>query len=229
MPEPQAPVTPPAGAEPQKAEPTFTQADLDRIVQERLSRDRAKFADYEDLRRKAADYEKQQEQLKQMDLEKKQEYDKAKQVWEQKENEYKTMLDKTRGEIQQERITNALSHAVLKTNAYPEAADLLKGLARYNDDGTVTIKGKDSNGIDAELSVEKGVEQFLKDRPYLVKGGQSNGAGTASAGNAGGVNTQENLAAELQNAMAAGDVKRQRELSAKIRAKHAAAGIAQAY
>ena len=33
---------------------TFTQADLDRIVSERLQRERAKFADYDDLKAKAA-------------------------------------------------------------------------------------------------------------------------------------------------------------------------------
>ena len=34
---------------------TFTQADLDRIVSERLQRERAKFADYDDLKAKAAE------------------------------------------------------------------------------------------------------------------------------------------------------------------------------
>lgn len=222
MPEPT--VTPPAEAGQQKAEPTFTQADLDRIVQERLNRDRAKFADYDDLRRKAVEFEKQQEQLKQMDLEKKQEYDKAKQVWEQKENEYKTKLDQTRQEIQLERINNALNQGVLQKNAYPEAATLLRQMAKYNDDGTITLRGKDANGMETELPVEVGIEQFLKERPYLVRGAQATGAGTASAGQAGG-QVQVNLGQELQNAMAAGDRKKAAEISAKIRAKHAASGI----
>lgn len=43
---------------------TFTQAELDSIVGERLSRERQKYADYEDLKTKAAEYDKQQEASK---------------------------------------------------------------------------------------------------------------------------------------------------------------------
>ncbi|NCC41496.1 MAG: hypothetical protein EOM21_19140 [Gammaproteobacteria bacterium] len=213
--------------EPQKtetAEQKFSQAEVDRIVQERLNRDRAKFADYEDLRRKASDYEKQQEQLKQMDLEKKQEYDKLKSSWEQKENEYKSMLDKTRSEVQTERVNNALNQAILKSNAYPEAAQLLRAQSKYNEDGTITISGKDANGMDTDLPIEKGVEQFLRDRPYLVKGGQTTGAGTASGGGT-AQTTQENLGQLLQNAMAVGDRKLVQEIKQKIKLKHAGAGL----
>lgn len=51
----------PAG---QSGEKTFTQAELDRIVAERLSRDRAKYADYETLRAKAAKLDKLEEASK---------------------------------------------------------------------------------------------------------------------------------------------------------------------
>lgn len=39
---------------PAEGEKTFTQADLDRIVADRIARERAKFADYGDLKKKAA-------------------------------------------------------------------------------------------------------------------------------------------------------------------------------
>lgn len=45
--------TPPAGGD-TSAEKTFTQAELDRIVADRVSRERAKYADYGDLKKKAA-------------------------------------------------------------------------------------------------------------------------------------------------------------------------------
>ncbi|MFH0243600.1 DUF4355 domain-containing protein [Streptomyces sp. HK10] len=61
------PNMPPAGGAP-NAQPgqqqgqgqgqTFTQADLDRIVAERLARERSKYADYNDLKAKAAEYDK---------------------------------------------------------------------------------------------------------------------------------------------------------------------------
>lgn len=43
---------------------TFTQEDVDSIVGERLARERAKYSDYEDLKNKAAEYDKQQEASK---------------------------------------------------------------------------------------------------------------------------------------------------------------------
>jgi hypothetical protein len=42
---------------------TFTQADVDRIVRDRLERERAKYADYDDLKAKAAEADKSKSQL----------------------------------------------------------------------------------------------------------------------------------------------------------------------
>ena len=44
--------TPPVEGEP---DPTFTQADVDRIVKERVQRERTKYADYDELKAKAGD------------------------------------------------------------------------------------------------------------------------------------------------------------------------------
>ena len=54
-------VTQNADVEPQK---TFTQDEVNGIVAERLSRDRQKFADYETLKQKAAEFDKMQEENK---------------------------------------------------------------------------------------------------------------------------------------------------------------------
>ena len=43
---------------------TFTQEELDSIVEGRLARERQKYADYEDLREKASKYDEYQEQSK---------------------------------------------------------------------------------------------------------------------------------------------------------------------
>ncbi|MFE2912826.1 capsid assembly scaffolding protein Gp46 family protein [Kitasatospora indigofera] len=53
------PAEPPAGTG-----GTFSQADLDRIVADRLTRERAKFADYDDLKAKAAQLDKATEDQK---------------------------------------------------------------------------------------------------------------------------------------------------------------------
>lgn len=53
MSEPTPEPTPTPDEEPGKQEQTFTQADVDRIVRERVQRERAKYADYDDLKAKA--------------------------------------------------------------------------------------------------------------------------------------------------------------------------------
>ncbi len=65
--------TNPTGAEPgqqtDKGEKTFTQADLNKLIDERLTRERAKYADYADLK-KAADQWKQHEDAQKSEVEK---------------------------------------------------------------------------------------------------------------------------------------------------------------
>lgn len=48
-------------SEPQKEGKTFTQEELDKIVGERLQRERQKYADYDDLKTKAAKFDEQEE------------------------------------------------------------------------------------------------------------------------------------------------------------------------
>lgn len=56
------------GAEtPQEQEHTFTQADVDRIVKERVQRERAKFADYNDLKQKAEGARTAEERLAELE------------------------------------------------------------------------------------------------------------------------------------------------------------------
>lgn len=52
---------PPEGAQAQ--EQTFTQADVDRIVRERVAREKAKYADYDDLKQQAAGAKTVEQQL----------------------------------------------------------------------------------------------------------------------------------------------------------------------
>ena len=47
-----------------KTKKTFTQEELDSIIEGRLARERQKYADYEDLRAKASKYDEYQEQSK---------------------------------------------------------------------------------------------------------------------------------------------------------------------
>ena len=52
------------GSQTESANTTFTQEDVDRIVGERLARERAKYADYETIREKAAKFDQAEEASK---------------------------------------------------------------------------------------------------------------------------------------------------------------------
>ena len=49
------------GGEPTAGEKTFSQSDVNRIVEDRLRREQAKYADYDDLKAKAAKFDEQEE------------------------------------------------------------------------------------------------------------------------------------------------------------------------
>lgn len=88
---------------------TFTQADVDRIVADRLAREKGKFADYDDVKAKAAQYDEYQAS-QQTDLEKLQ-------------GQYEELLGKTARTEQELRITRAAS----KHGLSAEAAAFLYG------------------------------------------------------------------------------------------------------
>lgn len=200
----------------------FSQSEVDRIVQDRINRERQKYGDYEDLIKFKQEHEKNTSLQEQKLLEEKQEYDKLKQGWGTEKDQLNQKINELNLKIQSSEITSKLQVETLKQNAYPAAVDLVKSLAKMNEDGNITIRGKDANGIDTDLTVEEGMKQFLKENPYLVKGSGQGGAGTGNPGGQGGGDqgTGEPLHVQLQNAMAVGDRKKITELKAQIRAKH---------
>lgn len=60
---------PKGDAEGQEQEPAFTQADVDRIVRERVKREREKYADYDDLKSKAETAKSAEERIADLERE----------------------------------------------------------------------------------------------------------------------------------------------------------------
>lgn len=207
------------------AQVTFTEEQqkvMNSIIDKRIGETKAKYADYDDLKNKVTEYNKQQEQLTQKQLEEKNQYEELKKGWAGKEEQYKGLLGQKDSELKSERVANRLSIEISKQNAYPTAIDLVKSNAVYKDDGSIVIKGKDSNGIATELSVEEGVKQFLKEHAYLVKAGNMGGAGTGGSGSsngASGAGLDEGLSAEFQAAQNSGDRVKANELAQKIKSR----------
>ena len=215
---------------------TFTQEQVDNIVQERLAREKksaeSKLSDYEATKQKLAEYEKQNSEKAQKDLEDQKKYDELKKGWVEKESGYQKIITEKDGKIQSMVIDYTLSDEISKHNAYPEAKDVLRNMVTVDKDGNVKIKGKDQYNNDALIDLTAGVKKFLDERPHLVKAaGKPNGGGTPPAGGGGngggaeGLETLAELNAKFLQAQGAGNAKLAGELKQKIKNFFASKGI----
>src|SRR3990172_9404145 len=182
----------------EKTRDTLTQDKVDAIVQDRLAREKAKFSDYDDLR-------------------------KLKEGWAKKDQEFQSIISKKDSEITDMKIGSSLMTEIVKQNAYAEESmALIKSQAVFNSqDGSIKIKSRDANGLEVLHSIEEGIKQFLAQRPHLVKAIKPGGGGTSPGGPGGGgagASDLNTLNAELQSAMITGDRKKVDEIKLKISA-----------
>jgi len=207
----------------------FTQADIDRVVQDRLSRERSKYADYDDLHKFKTEHEKSTEAQKQKELEAQKKYEELKGGWAEKEKNFQQGLSAKDAEISNLKILHALNFEVSKLNAYPEAVDVLKGMVSLSENGTPQMDGKDSVGNTTKISLEEGVKKFLEERPHLVKANQNSGGGgtppNTGAGGGSGTESLADLNAQLLVAQSRGDTKTARELKDKIQKDFSNRGV----
>lgn len=208
-------ITPPAG------EKLLTQSQVDAIVQDRLGREKQKYADYDALKNKVSEYEKSQDEKQLKLLEEQKKYDDALKIHNSKLEELQGLVTRKDTEITDMKIGGVLMSEINKQNAYTdEAMALLKSQAVFNkENGSVTIKGRDANGLEKQYSVEEGVKIFLTLRPHLVKAQQRAGSGTPQGitGGAGaGVQDLAALNAKLKSALERGDRKTINEVKAEI-------------
>lgn len=209
-------------------EHTFRQEDVDRIVSERISRERSKYADYDDLRKFREEHSKKEEELKQQDLVRQKKYEEAEQNYKKQLTEREQLLSQKDQRIQDMTISTALAQEISKQNGFiEETVALLKGNAFIDKNGAVLLKMRDANGIEKEISVEEGLKTFYAARPHLVKAsGANGGSGTSPASSGGGAGMGDDLGSlntQLIQAMTKGDRKTAEAIKVKIRA-HPLAG-----
>ena len=178
---------------------TFTQEELDRIVEDRVAREQRKFDkrlsgvdldEAKDLlaKKEAAEIERQKERG---------EFDKVlKQTVEKKDMEIQSYKSK----LQQTLVDGAILGAASNNNAVnpTQVSQLLKSNTRLSDDGNVEVL--DDNGTPRYndsgdlLSVNEMVAEFLTVNPHMVKASQG---GTGSMGNAGGSTQKPQSVADM--------------------------------
>ena len=178
---------------------TFTQDDLERIVEQRLMRERKKYekklegVDLDEARRLLQ--EKEQAEIERQ--KEKGEFEKVlQQLAEKKDSEisqYKTRLQ----EIQ---VDGALINAASQNGAVSpdQVVALLKNQTRLADDGSVEILDKDGtvryNDSGTPMGVNDLVSEFLTANPHFVKASPS---GTGSKGAAGGSTQKPSSVADM--------------------------------
>ena len=191
--------TEPAQETPTQESKTYTQEDMDRVISDRLARERKKFEKQLDgidinearqimLEREQAQIERQKE---------KGEFEQVlKQTNEKKDQE----IAKLTAALHSTKIDGALFSAANRHNAIDseQVATLLRNRVRLSDDGMVEVI--DDNGTvryndNADpLSIDEAVSEFLTASPHFVRA-TAGGAGTM--GNAGGSTPKPTSVADM--------------------------------
>lgn len=154
---PAEPVEPPAQPEGK----TFTQTELDELIAKRIERERKKYekyADYEEIKTKASEYEKVLEEKRLAELsEAERAQDQAKKFEEEK-NELTAQLEAIRKQAESEKIRNEFNKVATGANvAYLDDAIALADLSAVSIDEDGKVVGMDDV-----------VKALVDNKPFLV-------------------------------------------------------------
>jgi hypothetical protein len=137
---------------------TFTQAELDKIVADRVARERKKiekFADYDDLKTKASEYEKALEEKRLAELSAQERAEEIAKKFEAERNEYAKQLEDLKTQAQREKIVNAFIKAAPSANIPSNRIDAALKLA---DLSAVSVGENGVEGLEAVMGAL--VEQY---------------------------------------------------------------------
>jgi hypothetical protein len=127
---------------------TFTQEELDKIVADRIARERKKiekFADYDDLKTKASEYEKALEEKRLAELSAQERAEEIAKKFETERNEYAKQLEELKSQAQREKIVNAFIKAAPGVNI---PADRIDAALKLADLAAVTIGENGVEGLE---------------------------------------------------------------------------------
>ncbi len=157
-----------SGGEPK----TFTQEQIDKIVKDRLERQRQQFAGYDDLKKKAEEYDKLQESQKS-------ELEKANERATKAEESAATATTQANARLVRAEIIAKAASAAGERKAFVDPADAFAHL-RDNDD----IKVDDDGNV---VGVDEALEALAKSKPHLLTdarpGGSADGGARGGDGN----------------------------------------------
>ncbi|WP_188068983.1 DUF4355 domain-containing protein [Brevibacillus brevis] len=154
------PSDPPAEP-PQEPAKTFTQEELDKVVADRIARERKKydkFADYDDIKKKAEEYEKLAEEKRLADMSAQQRAEEAAIKAQEERDQLHAELERERAQIRREKIETEFIRLATSANvAYTDDA------LRLVDLSAVEI-GEDGKPVGVDAIVAK----LVQDKPFLL-------------------------------------------------------------
>jgi hypothetical protein len=137
---------------------TFTQDELDKIVADRIARERKKlekFADYDDIKTKASEYEKALEEKRLAELSAQERAEELAKKFETERNDYANQLKEYQTKVERQQVVNEFIKAAPGVNI---PADRIDAALKLADLSAVTV-GED--GVDGLTDVMKTlVEQY---------------------------------------------------------------------
>lgn len=136
---------------------TFTQEQLDEIVAKRLERERKKFADYDEIRKKAEEYEKQLEEKRLAELSEKERAEEIAKKAQAEKEALEAQLNEFKAQVEREKITNEFIKQAQAANiAYIDDALALADLSAVKvEEGRV-------------VGVDDVVKSLIENKPFLL-------------------------------------------------------------
>jgi hypothetical protein len=148
----------PEKAEKSSEEKTFTQAEIDDIIAKRLDRERKKFEDYDDIKKKASKYEKEAEERRLAELSEKERAEELAKKAEDEKADYAKQLDELRESVKREKIHNEfIKQANAQNIGYVEDALKLADLSAVDVDEDGKVAG-----------VDDVVKSLVESKPFLL-------------------------------------------------------------
>ena len=149
---------------------TFTQAELDEIIADRLKRATKKFADYDEIKTKASEYEAQLEAQRLSELSEAEKAQELASKYEAELNELKATLEAERTKAQQQTIKNEFIKVASSANIIDiDAAIALSDLSAVSIDESGVVVG-----------VDDVIKSLVEHKPYLVAKKQTQPIGQAT-------------------------------------------------
>lgn len=160
---------------PPQAEKTYTQAQIDEMITKRVERERKKFADYEELKTKASEYDAKLEAQRQADMTETQKAQEQAKKFEEQYQELAAQLEAERTKARQDKIRFEFTKVASSANIIDvDAAIALSDLSAV----TIDEDGK-------VVGVDDVINALVENKPYLVaQKKQQQPIGTATNGGA---------------------------------------------